>query len=383
MSRPLLKKTSLSVSYSFLLMTKSRELSGKLISAILTIFCCCPVALNQQETRPRTGQACPSAWQVSPADPKLTEKSDAWVSASGYEDGITMLQFCWVFQSGLTMINRIGIEKLKELPVELEPYRRHAQLAGEKIRVDDLPIGFSIYKNLAFELKTAATMTGPSVTLRLPSVRTEEEFDRLVLLHLDEDSLVPGTLQWQQYGALGQQKSDFKTRTLTAEFRNTTIFHQATGMARLVVASFNKEEYDRSAVDLSITSAVGPPYVNLGEKFKYAISIRNWGGSGRAASDVVVNSTLRGALFVSGSATQGTCRQSINSTPVVVCELGKVEYGKTVTMTLTLKSDDLGMGKPDEKEFVFFANIGVRSREKDNTPENDNHQSLGTIVRRQ
>lgn len=266
--------------------------------------------------------------------------------------------------------------------MELEPYRRYPQLAGMKIRVDDLPIGFSIYKNLAFELKTAVIMTGPSVTLRLPSVKTEEEFDRLVLLHLDEDSLVPGTLQWQQ-SALGQQKSDFKTRTLTAEFRNTSIFHQATGAARLVVASFNKEEYDKSSVDLSITSAVGPPYVNLGETFKYAISIRNGGRSGRAASEVVVNSSLRGALFVSGSATQGTCRQSINSTPVVVCELGRVEYGKTVTMTFTLKSDDLGMGKPDEKEFEFFAHTGVRSREKDDNQENDNYQSMGTIVRRQ
>ena len=381
MSRTLLAKTSLSVISFKVLMTNLRNLWGKLLAAILAIFCCCPVALSQQETHPRTGQACPNAWQVSPANPKLTEKSDAWVTASSNEDGITMLQYCLVFQSGLTRINRLGIDRLKELPVELEPYRRYAQLAGEKIRVDDLPIGFSIYNNLAFELKTAVVMTGPSVTLRLPSVRTEEEFDRLVLLHLNEDSLVPGNLQWQ-YGARVQQKSDFTTRTLTAEFRTTSIFHQATGMGRLVVASFNKDAYDRSAVDLSITSVVGPPHVKLGETFTYEISIRNWGGSGRPASDVVVNSTLRGALFVSGSATQGTCRRSINSTPVVVCELGKVEHGKTVTMTLTLKSDDLGMGKPDEKEFVFFTQTGVRSREKDSNPENDNHRSLGTIVRR-
>ncbi len=257
MSRTLSKKTSLSVTSFFLLMTKSRALSGKLIAAFLTIVCCCSMALSQQEPPPRKSQVCPSAWQISPADPKLTEKSDAWVSDSGYEDGITMLQFCLVFQSGMTKINRLGIEKLRELPVELEPYRRYPQLAAMRIRVDDLPIGFSIYKNLAFELKTAAIMTGPSVTLKLPSVKTEEEFDRLVLLHLNEDSLVPGTLQWQQY-ALGQQKSDFKTRTLTAEFRNTSIFHQATGAARLVVASFNKEEYDKSSVDLSITSAARP-----------------------------------------------------------------------------------------------------------------------------
>ncbi len=51
-------------------------------------------------------------------------------------------------------------------------------------------------------------------------------------------------------------------------------------------------------------------------------------------------------------------------------------------MTLTLKSVDLGMGRPDEKEFVFFANTGVRSREKDDKPENDNYRSLGTIVRK-
>jgi hypothetical protein len=62
--------------------------------------------------------------------------------------------------------------------------------------------------------------------------------------------------------------------------------------------------------------------------------------------------------------------------------LGKVDFGKTVTMTLTVKSDDLGMGMPNEKEFVFSTINAVRSREKDYSPENNNYQSLGTIVRR-
>lgn len=351
-------------------------------SAILSIFCFCLVGHAQQSAPTAKGE-CPNAWEISPAFPKLVEKSDAWVSENSSEDGVALLKYCWVFQSGLTTIKRLAIEKLKELPADFEIHERYAQLAGEKIRVDDLPIGFSLFKNLAFELKTTAVMTGASVTLRLPSVKTEEEFKNLYLLYLDEDALVPGALQWQDYrNALGQQKFDFKTRTLTADFKYTTVFSHRTRRGRLLVASFNKEEYDKSAVDLYITSVVGPPYVKLGETFVYSISIKNWGGSERPASDVVMHSSMNGGRFVSGMATQGTCRQSINSTPDIVCELGKVDFGKTVTMTLTIKSDDLGMGRLDEKEFVFSTLNTLRSREKDYSPENNLHQSLGTIVRR-
>src|SRR5688572_11739627 len=301
-------------------MTKTRTVNtGRRVPAILALFCFLFVAHAQQSSPPAQGPVCPNAWEISPASPKLTEKSDAWVTENSVDDGVLSLKYCSVFRTGVTKIQRLAPEKIKELPVDLQEYRRRMQVAGQRIEIDDLPIGFSIYKNLVFELTNTIIMSGASVTLRLPSVKTKQEFDRLVLLYLDEDSLVPGALHWEeQRGYFSEQKSDFNNRTLTADFGYMTVFHQATAMGRLVVASFNKEEYDKSAVDLYVSSVVGPPYVKLGETFVYSISIRNSGATGRAASGVVVNSSMNGARFVSGTATQGTCRQSVNSTPVIV-----------------------------------------------------------------
>jgi hypothetical protein len=271
--------------------------------------------------RPR----CPNAWKVTPANPKLAEKTDAWTSETENEDGILAITYCWVFQPGLTSIKRLAPVKLTQLPEGLDDYERHAKAIGEKVRMNELPPGFSVYKGQAFEIKTAMVQSEASVTVRLPSVKSEAEFGKLFLLYLDEDSMVPGALQWETYPEyLGQQRSDFKTRTITAGFDYFTIFHHSTGAGRLVVASFNQEEYDKSSIDLYFTSIVGPPYVKPGEIFSYSISIKNLGGTGLAADDVVVNSSINNGRFVSATSSQGRCRKSVNSDPDIICELGRV-----------------------------------------------------------
>lgn len=350
--------------------------------AVLITFFSCLVAHAQQYIGPGKGQQCPDAWKITPADPKLAEKTDAWVSEMGNEDGILTLTYCLVFRPGLTTIKRLAPERLMQLPEDFEVHERYGRLAGERIRVSPLPIGFSVYKNLAFESRTTAVQNGASLRLKLPSVRTEEEFRKLVLLYLDEDSMVPGALQWQQYpDYLGAQKSDFRTRTLTAGFGDTTVFHHATGTGRLIVASFNQEEYDRSAVDLAINSVIGPPSAKAGETFSYSISIVNSGGTGRPANDVVLLSSINNGRFVSARSTQGSCRQSVNSTPDIVCELGKVDPGKTVVMTIAIKADDEGM-LPGKGETSFSTINMLRSRDKDYNPENNHYQSHGTIIRK-
>jgi hypothetical protein len=351
-----------------------------LLAALITFFSCF-VADAQQYNGPGKSQRCPNAWKITPADPKLAEKTDAWVSDMGNVDGILTLTYCLVFQPGLTTIKRLAPERLMQLPEDFEVHERYGRLAGETIRVNSLPIGFSLYKNLAFELRTTAIESGASISLRLPSVRTEEEFRKLFLLYLDEDSMVPGALQWQDYpDYLGAQKSDFRTRTLTAGFAETSVFHHATGTGRLIVASFNQEEYDRSAIDLAINSVVGPPVVKVGETFSYKISIVNSGGPGRPANDVVLLSSIINGRFVSARSTQGSCRQSVNSTPDIVCELGKVDPGKTVVMTIAIKADDHGM-LADKRETGFSTINMLRSRDKDYNPENNHYQSRGTIIR--
>jgi hypothetical protein len=126
---------------------------------------------------------------------------------------------------------------------------------------------------------------------------------------------------------------------------------------------------------------VGPPYVKLGEIFSYSISIKNWGGTRLAAEDVVVNSSINNGSFVSATSSQGRCRKSVNSDPDIICELGRVDFGKTVTMTINIKSDETRM-MPEEREITFSTINNVRARNKDYSPENNVYQSLGTIIRR-
>jgi uncharacterized repeat protein (TIGR01451 family) len=348
----------------------------------LTLFLLCVVAQAQQPSEPSKGLQCPHAWTITPADPKLATKSDAWTTATSDQDGILSISYCWVFQPGLTTAKRIPKDSLTQLSANLESHRRYAEAAGEKIRTDALPLGFTVYNNLAFELETKAVFDAASVTLRLPSVTSEAEFNKLGLLYLDEGQIVPGVLEWQNYPEyLRVQKSDFKSRTLTAGFSYTSVFHHATGSGRLIVASFNKEQYDKSTVDLYINSVVGPPYVKVGETFSYSISVKNSGATGRPANDVVVLSVINNGRFVSATTSQGNCRQSVNSTPEIVCELGTLDFGKTAVMTINIKAEDMGMMR-DEKETVFSTMNEVQSRNPDYSPENNHYQSLGTIIRR-
>ena len=338
----------------------------------------------QQPTDTALRQECPHAWKITPADPKLAEKSDAWVSDKQDQDGILSLSYCWVYQPGLTIARRLTKDRLMDLPANFDLHRRYGEAVGEKIRVDGLPLGFSIYKDLAFELETRAVANPSVMTLKLPSVKTEEEFKKLFLLYLDEDRMVPGLLQWQRYPEyLGIQTSDFKSRTLTAGFDYASVFHHATGTARVLIASFDKSEYDKSpAVDVAVRSVVGPPYVRFGEAFSYSVTVVNWSPNGQEATDVVLFCIISDAQFVSVTSTQGRCRKSVNSDPEIVCELGSLKSTKAAVVTITVRGDDSSMPIEVWGESVFTSTNTVRAKERDYTPENNSYESRGTIIRK-
>jgi hypothetical protein len=255
-------------------------------------------------------------------------------------------------------------------------------MSGEKIRVDALPLGVSVYKELAFEIETKAVLDGHTITIRLPSIRTEQELSNLSLLYLDEDREVPGLLTWHPAYS-GNQKTEFSTRTLTAEFEETSIFHRRTGMARVIVASFDKSEYEKSPeVDVGIRSVVGPPYVKFGEPFSYSVTVVNWSATGQKATDVVLFSVISDADFVSVTSTQGRCRKSVNSDPEIVCELGSLDSTKAAVVTITVRGNDSSMPIEVWGESVFTSTNTVRSKERDYTPENNSYESRGTIIRK-
>lgn len=353
-----------------------------LFSVVLSGCLSCLTARAQQgETRPRKAP-CIHASTITRDNAGAAGEKGVWTTARSTRDGLLSLTYCGVFQSGPTTVSRIAAKELSEIPAGFDPHRKYGELVGEKIQVRNLPVGFTVYKDMAFEIRTEAIPNMKYLTFRVPSVRSEEELKKLSVLYLDEGQLLPGALQWRHsYLELDIPKSDFKTRTLSAVFDFASVFHHATYIGRVVVASFDRAEYDKSPVDLYINSVVGPPYVKVGETFTYSVTIGNSGGNPVPATEVVFNSSMTNAKFVTATATQGRCRRSVNSSSVTVCDLGTVGAGKRVVISITVEAEASGMMDYHGEE-VFTTNNILHGRDYDYTPENNVYDSRGTIIRR-
>jgi hypothetical protein len=258
-------------------------------------------------------------------------------------------------------------------------HQMNGESRNEKIRIDALPVGYSLYNDAVFEIRTDAIPDGSYLVLRLPSVKTEEEFKKLRVLHLEEDIVVPGLLRWEQPCDGAATDSDFAARTLRAEFDLMSAFRHSSSVARIAVASFNSEVYEASAVDLWIGSVVGPPYVRGGDEFTYKISVVNGSNRQVIANDVVFSCELGNASFLSISSHQGRCGRSMHSTETFICEFDSIAPGARAEITVTARARNF---VPSEKllELVLSSASEVTSREKDYAPENNRYISLSTVI---
>ena len=171
------------------------------------------------------GPCTEARWQAEPSTPRapMTHASstqdkalnaDKKIDATSTQDGLVSVTHGTLFKDGPTQAKRIGSAEVFGLPTGIDSDVRAAKHAGIKIHVKTLPIGFSVYHDMVFEIRSQATAVGESVTFRLPSVQSDEEFKKLTVLYLDEDYLVPGTLTW--HVSDNAPRSDFKARTLRA-----------------------------------------------------------------------------------------------------------------------------------------------------------------------
>lgn len=334
---------------------------------------------NAQDPTPSPNR-CPNRAERNTDVSAASGRERTWVTESDTEDGLVSVNYCAVFKRGQTLASRLPKESIGELPSGLEQHLRYAKLTGEKIRIDSLPIGHSLYRNMAFEIKTDAQPDGEYVVVKVPSVKTKEEFDKLVILSLVEDIEVPGLLKWQRdSNETKQLGSDFETRTLSADFAFVSAFRHDTGVARVVVASYDSAIYEASALDLWIGSVVGPPYVRGGDTFTYRISIGNSGSQGNTATGVVFTCDLVREDVVRISSPNGKCGRSMRSSDAFICELDPIpQHGKAVVQ-ITVRARNF---VPNEKlgELVFSTLSEVTSREKDYSPENNRYMSLSTII---
>jgi hypothetical protein len=351
-------------------------------SVILLGSMFCPAGRSQQAGPPPRKAPCRHASAITRDHAGAHGEQGAWTTATASRDGLLSLTYCGVFKGGPTTVDRLTAAQLGDLPTGFEPHLRYGEMVGEKIQVRGLPPGFKVYKDMSFEIRTEAIPNMKYLTFRVPSVQSEEEFKKLVVLYLDEGYLLPGALEWRSSSLeLDVPRSDFKTRTLSAVFDFASVFHHATYVGRVVLGSFDRAEYQKSPVELYIGSVVGPPYVKVGEKFTYSVTIGNGGGNPVPAEETVFNSSMTNGKFVSATSTQGRCRQSVNSSSVTVCDLGTVGAGKRVVISITVEAEASGLMDFYGEE-VFTTSNTIRGRDYDYIPENNVYESRGTIIRR-
>lgn len=323
---------------------------------------------------------CNDAGSLTQSNSKGDDRG-AWTNNTSSNDGLLSLTYCGVFKDGPTVVRRLTSNELGQIPTGFDPLVKQAETVGEKLQVRRLPLGFSVYKNMAFEIRTEAIPNQTYLTFRLPSVRTEEEFSNLAILFLDEDQRLPGTLQWDiSYRELDIPKSDFKTRTLTSVFNFATAFHTSIYTGRIIVAAFDQAEYNKSTVDLCVRSVIGPPHVKVGETFTYDITVSHCGGFQTPATEVVFNSNIAGGTIVSVSSSQGRCRQSVNTIDKVVCEFGTLQPFSKAVISITIKAQEHLIA--DRTEDVFTTTNSISCRETDTYFENNIHESRSTLIHR-
>lgn len=351
----------------------------------LLIFTLCLATHAQQNSSQPENFPCNQEIKVTPnRTDEFKGNGNGWTEGTA-QDGVLSLTYCRFFKSGETTINRLSVNELTKLPIELDTYRKYGEMNGLKVGIRNLPLGYTIYKDMAFEIRTNAVPYYTYLTLKVPSIKSEEEFKKLRILVLKEDPLMGGVFQWELLDSeLTIPQANFKTRTLSSTFDYTLTLNKSTPIGgRIIIASFDEVEYNKSSIDLGISSVVGAQYAKVGEIFSYEVTINNGGANPRQATEVVFHSIFGHSNFlpVSVSSSQGGCRiGQLRSDNSIVCDLGTIDTGKKVIVKFTVKAEDSSM--LDLGEMYFRAINIVRAREKDYIPENNIFESHSTVIRR-
>ena len=120
-------------------------------------------------------------------------------------------------------------------------------------------------------------------------------------------------------------------------------------------------------VDLSVVKNDTPDPVLVGNTLSYQIEVRNAGPE--AASDVTVTDSLpASATFSSASTGQGSCS---NSGQTVVCELGTLNVGELVIITIEVVPQETG---------AISNGVVVTSDGDDTNPDNNSDQEQTTVT---
>jgi len=283
-----------------------------LVTPVLLVFAAIILACAQD--KPKRMVPGPSVKELVPESPN--EK----------EDGISKIVLGELFKPGNAEYTRIGVAGLKDAP--------------------PLPTGYSLFKGLAFDVKTEATASGHHVTVfSLPSVENEGDFNNLGVLHLELDEMSPAGFSWAEVMVFpGGWDDHFHTvsktqyETFVPDFKSRRISAITTRLGGMFVIASYQEVEPRSAdpltkMELTITSSPEPAVI--GQEATHVITVENKGPN---TAYVNLKYDLNPSYeYVSSTPDSGTCKRSNLSYGRVLCHLGAVPLGTAVRITIVAR----------------------------------------------
>lgn len=270
------------------------------------------------------------------------------------EDTIARITIGLLFKPGTTEYTRIGVKGSSATP--------------------PLPTGYILFKDLVYNVKTEAVVSGSyTIVFRVPSAENESDFKRLTVLHLEDDEMSPSGATWNpvtvvpggwdeyfnsvsknQYEALAP---DFKSKQITG------ITNQF-GLFAIALAPEGESESEEPFTQMEITATSSPDAVPEDKNVTYSIVVKNKGP--KDAGDVNVIDEVHSYLsFVSASSTQGGCKESTQSNGRVVCHLGAVQIGGSVTITIVARVRPNMMLVKDRTEVGNLLDAAFKERPTD------------------
>lgn len=260
-------------------------------------------------------------------------------------------------------------------PVEVK-YDRVFQTGDVKIEpfnladLPPLPAGYAALNNKAYRITTSAIVAGRhTVRFYVPSVTQEDAFQKLRIFRVDNDPFDPDGFVWLDVTVS-------KSSTEPPSFSTKTIYGQSEGLGTYVIAKLVREVPPTSAIaDLIVTTNGMAERITAPGLISYRIKVLNQGP--HAASDIGLWDSVAGpANLVSVESTQGSCKPSYSQ---IVCKLGSLKVGESITVAVKLKPYE-GRGSFPQQGKEIMLDAGARAVEKDPTPQNNEVSNVVLVL---
>jgi uncharacterized repeat protein (TIGR01451 family) len=199
---------------------------------------------------------------------------------------------------------------------------------------------------LVYRIKTEAIISGSQITVfSLPSADNETDFGNLGILHLEDDEMSPSGSSWAEVTVFTggwDEHFNFVSKVqydaLQREFKSKRIAAITHQFGLFAVALFQETQPRRIGpfTQTEVVATSSPEQVFEGQEVTHTIIVKNKGPN--SAAEVNVKEEVCPDLeYISAVSSQGTCKESTQSSGRVFCYLGSLSAGASANIKVVAR----------------------------------------------